>query len=683
MATDSFTEAVHRLKEIHEKEVLGLQAKLTELTMEKCRDTQIIEELFAKNHLLREQHKVLNENIKVLENRLRAGLCDRCTVTQELAKRKQQEFENSHFHSLQQISSLSNEMNNLKKENRSLLDELKKAKVLDDKNRHPKAFTPQSGPAPESPRPLISASRKNGLDKPLSKDSEAQEKLSDLQMSEGAKSSLVLGQDTRLFEMSMAGAQNMHPSAPNQQRISNQLHGTIAVMRPGSRSGHMGTVTSPSFIKQTSNHEIHTRRSRVDSYDATSQLDSQKHATPEEQFCLLRQHFLQRRLGQRGHGISADGASRYLLAKSREAELSRKRSQDDWEDRATMAELHGAVLYMSEQGYKGRLTQPDQREKLQYILTRHQQNQGQMSPSEAPKSQGSESQEDGGLSLLQVLGTRWKSNKSQDNQPEDDWEEKRSRLECNKCAEPDKRGQEEATPDRPLDLSDAKRGELSHRSNNRREQTGRSEMYSPTFSNKSSPTTRVPSPDLSHAESEEATYKTFTRLPVKSPFVGEHEKDGRTSSNEEDIQDAVIDYKPCSEMSSDAVTRKRPTRGHKRERETQPGEEEEEEEQEERVVQSPQKELDETDTSYSETDTESLQHAQTGKLGHVYTQDETQGENKWRRRGSDAWGKASTKSATLRKKARDLPAGDISQGDGDDMRGSASSSKGIARETQA
>lgn len=39
--------------------------------------------------------------------RLRAGLCDRCMVTQELAKKKQNEYETSHFQSLQHIFILS------------------------------------------------------------------------------------------------------------------------------------------------------------------------------------------------------------------------------------------------------------------------------------------------------------------------------------------------------------------------------------------------------------------------------------------------------------------------------------------------------------------------------------------------------------------------------------------------
>lgn len=39
--------------------------------------------------------------------RLRAGLCDRCMVTQELARKKQLELENAHLQSLQHLCILS------------------------------------------------------------------------------------------------------------------------------------------------------------------------------------------------------------------------------------------------------------------------------------------------------------------------------------------------------------------------------------------------------------------------------------------------------------------------------------------------------------------------------------------------------------------------------------------------
>ncbi|EPY78185.1 DNA endonuclease RBBP8 [Camelus ferus] len=55
---------------------------------------------------LREQQKVLHETIKVLEDRLRAGLCDRCAVTEEHMRKKQQEFENIRQQNLKLITEL-------------------------------------------------------------------------------------------------------------------------------------------------------------------------------------------------------------------------------------------------------------------------------------------------------------------------------------------------------------------------------------------------------------------------------------------------------------------------------------------------------------------------------------------------------------------------------------------------
>ncbi|KAM4691984.1 RBBP8 N-terminal-like protein [Rhinophrynus dorsalis] len=544
MASDSFTDAIHKLKEIHDKEVLGMQAKLTELTMEKCRDSQRIEELFSKNHLLREQQKVLNENIKVLENRLRAGLCDRCTVTQELAKKKQQEFENSLFHSLQQISILTSEMNSLKEENRSLLEELKKLRCLDERSRHPRAFTPETNQSPESPHHLLSSpSQKNGIEK-TNKDAEAHENLPDRPMSEDksiavcrlspvGKSSQPGGNETRSHDMHMLGVQKLFLTTQKQQRISNQLHGTIAVLKPGSRSGQTGTGTSSTPNKRTANNEILSKGNCADSNDASSQLDLIKHAIPEEQMCLLRQYMSQRRLEQRGSGGSGDGIGHCLLTKSREAEMVRKRPQDDWEERAAMAELHGAVLYLREHGYKGRVSQLDHRERLHYILSRqHQGQRSPKSPGEAPKSQQRENLEEGELSLFQVLSAHWK-NKHHENQTEDqEWEENKP-----KCAEQvNKEHVEELTPDKPLDLSDTRRGQHCQQSNSKREQR---EMFetcspSPTFTNNSSPLTRASSAELVPEIGSE---------DIRSPrnnLLRDHQKHDRTCSKEEDIQDSVM-----------------------------------------------------------------------------------------------------------------------------------------------
>uniref|UniRef100_G3TSC0 RBBP8 N-terminal like n=1 Tax=Loxodonta africana TaxID=9785 RepID=G3TSC0_LOXAF len=160
---ETFVESLNRLKDIHEKEVLGLQNKLLELNSERCRDAQRMEELFAKNHQLREQQKALTENVRVLENRLRAGLCDRCMVTQELARKKQQEFESTHLQSLQHIFLLTNEMTRLKEENRSLKEEVKRLRGLEDR---PKPLSREGATDPLSPLLLPSpGGQKAGTEK--------------------------------------------------------------------------------------------------------------------------------------------------------------------------------------------------------------------------------------------------------------------------------------------------------------------------------------------------------------------------------------------------------------------------------------------------------------------------------------------------------------------------------------
>ncbi|XP_027952446.1 DNA endonuclease RBBP8-like, partial [Eumetopias jubatus] len=101
-----------------------LQVKVTKLKKERILDAQRLEEFFTKNQQLREQQKVLHETIKVLEDRLRAGLCDRCAVTEEHMRKKQQEFENIRQQNLKLITELMNEKNTLQEENKKLSEQL-------------------------------------------------------------------------------------------------------------------------------------------------------------------------------------------------------------------------------------------------------------------------------------------------------------------------------------------------------------------------------------------------------------------------------------------------------------------------------------------------------------------------------------------------------------------------------
>ncbi|KAL1249779.1 hypothetical protein QQF64_020784 [Cirrhinus molitorella] len=152
MAVESFPELLQKLREVHEHELEGWQEKVLELTNKKNIDSKRIEELYSRNQQMKEQQRILTENIKQLENRLRAGLCDRCTVTQDVAKKRQQEYENSQLQSLQHISLLVSEMNALKKENDRLREELKG--LRDPSNRHnghsEDAVTPEIKVSPDT-----------------------------------------------------------------------------------------------------------------------------------------------------------------------------------------------------------------------------------------------------------------------------------------------------------------------------------------------------------------------------------------------------------------------------------------------------------------------------------------------------------------------------------------------------
>ncbi|XP_028849848.1 uncharacterized protein rbbp8l isoform X2 [Denticeps clupeoides] len=168
MAMNSFGELLQRLKELHEQEVEGWHEKVMEMTNKKCSDTKRMEELFTRNQQLREQQKNLTENIKQLENRLRAGLCDRCIVTQDVAKRRQQEYETSQLQSLQHISILASELNLLRKENKRLQEEVKglQASLKTQKGVLAEAGTPQIKHPPDGSDPVTTLSLKTASPPP-------------------------------------------------------------------------------------------------------------------------------------------------------------------------------------------------------------------------------------------------------------------------------------------------------------------------------------------------------------------------------------------------------------------------------------------------------------------------------------------------------------------------------------
>ncbi|KAG9474543.1 hypothetical protein GDO78_004703, partial [Eleutherodactylus coqui] len=586
MANESFTEALHRLKEIHDKEVVGMQAKLTELTMEKCRDSQRIEELFSKNHLLREQQKVLNENIKVLENRLRAGLCDRCTVTQELAKKKQQEYENCYFHNLQQISSLTNEINMLKEENKTLLDELRKNKCAEmnsSERSRSRSRTPENV---ASEAPLLFTTTQKNSSETANKDRETPGRTPErqepeetcaavLRLSPAAKHLQGVDNEARQADTNMSGVQKLFLSTQNQQRISNQLHGTIAVMRTGTKTGH--NVPTPPTQKRSPNHDLHSKELAMDTGGPPFPLEPLKHVLSEEQFTLLKQHYVQKHLAQRSPGSQNEGAAHILLDKHRETPLERRQAEDSWEDKMAMAELQGAVLYVREQGLKSRISQTAQREKLHYLLTK--QSQGLRIPNargDAPKCLRRGSQENQEMSLLKVLSAHWRNSQHMNSQEgAQDWEEKVS-----KSAEAETRAEEQdEAPDKPLDLSDTRRSQHVYRKIIKKEHRLNHEGHTPNPAsrNNASPSSRASCSDCNQG----------TKLEDPSVAKEEHDMEA-----EEDPKDEVIDFNLISRADREWSTAKRLMKGHKRLRGS--------DEEQMRDVNDPQEESEEeSDTSDS------------------------------------------------------------------------------------
>ncbi|XP_077126460.1 DNA endonuclease RBBP8 [Ranitomeya variabilis] len=121
---DLFKELWTKLKECHDKELQELIMKINKLKTQRCLDAQRLEEFYTKNQQLREQQKALHDTIKVLEDRLRAGLCDRCAVTEEHMRKKQLEFENIRQQNLKLITELMDEKITLQDENKRLSKQL-------------------------------------------------------------------------------------------------------------------------------------------------------------------------------------------------------------------------------------------------------------------------------------------------------------------------------------------------------------------------------------------------------------------------------------------------------------------------------------------------------------------------------------------------------------------------------
>ncbi|XP_062361245.1 RBBP8 N-terminal-like protein [Cinclus cinclus] len=627
MTTESFAEFLHKLKEIHEKEVQGLHSKVTELTTEKCRDAQRIEELFAKNHQLREQQKVLKENVKVLENRLRAGLCDRCMVTQELAKKKQNEYETSHFQSLQHIFILSNETSRLREENKTLKEELKRLRSLEDRTKTPGVSSRESCSTPSSPLTLLSpVSRNVSTEKVEHREvEEAHQDVPDLELSEEkppeklqrSSPSSRTSPGTVLQEVSLAEIAS--------QRISNQLHGTIALVRPGSRPCPLEKSPSEAAVspparktplpperEHSPSLEAYLTASKLDSPKVSPSYENLKLSARREQLCLLHKHLSLHQLGLASHCTPADRdrfPSHLLCTKAAEG---RTRSRDSWEEHAALLKLPATMVYVRDQHLEGKLHLLKHRERLQHLLLQQCQ-PGQRADGDTKPPPGERP-----LSPWLGIAAGCKEERLFLEDAADGKEEKElwlSRERSELRAKVKEARDDDA--DAPLDLSESGRGRDTDW-HGRRESPGDSDLRCPY---------RWPS--------------------ATRPLPGAAKEEEEEEEEEEDAAVLMLSQAYLTNSSTPSHPEALPEAGTRRDVSAQKGEADDNDSE------SGKQESDEPDTTDSEEkyEDEILQEAEAdGK--YFCTKDKVHVHQRKRKRGQDSWIKGSKKSMRGKKKIK-------------------------------
>ncbi|XP_076617674.1 DNA endonuclease RBBP8 isoform X2 [Chaetodon auriga] len=142
--TDLFEDLWRQLRECHQSALQELEAKVSKLKKERCLDAQRLEVFYNRSQQLKEQNTTLQDAISLLEERLRAGQCDRCAILEDNLKVHQ--VQNLHL-----ITKLKNERNSLEDENRKLRTELQKLKMSRSELQQASSPEQEDGVIPDSP----------------------------------------------------------------------------------------------------------------------------------------------------------------------------------------------------------------------------------------------------------------------------------------------------------------------------------------------------------------------------------------------------------------------------------------------------------------------------------------------------------------------------------------------------
>ncbi|XP_058570225.1 DNA endonuclease RBBP8-like [Neofelis nebulosa] len=124
LSSDEFKKTWLMLKELHDKELRRLQAKLTSLRKERLADGRWSGSI-AKIKELTGQQKVLNSTIRNLRDQLNSKECERCSINETYRNTLQQEFYGIQQQNLHFIMELTAERNNLREQNKRLSAKLR------------------------------------------------------------------------------------------------------------------------------------------------------------------------------------------------------------------------------------------------------------------------------------------------------------------------------------------------------------------------------------------------------------------------------------------------------------------------------------------------------------------------------------------------------------------------------